>query len=84
VAEDLEGLRVFLSEDAELDVLFDRARQFYNLCLGRCGFASGAIVRRTDLGGEGGVGETRRDGSGDVERSGAARDLAYAAVREFD
>src|SRR5208283_3117660 len=69
MAIDFERLGVLLGEDAEVGVLVERPGEVDQIA-----------VR---FGGKRGVGQTRADGLGNVERGGAARDFLGAAVGEL-
>ncbi len=65
---DFERLRVAVGEDAQVGVFVERPGEVDQVAIG--------------LGGESGVGQTRADGLGNVERSGALREFLGAAVGE--
>ena len=67
---DFERLGIFLGEDAQVGVVVERAGEVDQIA-----------VR---LGGQGGVGQARADGLGNVERGGAFREFFAAAVGELD
>ena len=68
VAVDFERLGIFLGDDAEVGVGVEGTSEVDQVAVG--------------LGGEGGVGQTRADGLGNVERGGALGEFFAAAVGE--
>ena len=68
MAIDHQGFGIFGGEDLEGGILFDRTGQVVKLAI--------------YLGHDGGVGEARADGLGDIDGAGARGDRLYAAVRQ--
>ncbi len=83
VMEDLERLGVFLGEQAQARILLDGPGEIDD---GE-GIVGGGIAvdgHRRKLGGQGGVGQARRNGLRDVEGGGALGNLLDAAVGELN
>ncbi len=76
VAKDFESFGIALGEQAEFDVLVERAREIDKLRLV-------AVRSRLDLGSECGVGETRADAVRDIEGGGTGGYLFDAAVGQL-
>ncbi len=77
---DFKRLGIPLRDDAQIGVLVERPGEINQIAIR-------AFLRRRDrsrLGGKGGVGKTRADGLGNVERSGALRDFSNAAVGKLE
>ncbi len=71
-----ERIGIFFGEYLQLYVLVERTAQIDQF--------AGAIIGRGDTGNERGVGEARRNSSGDVGGSGALRHFLDFAVRQCD
>ncbi len=67
---DFERLRVAVGQDAEVGIFFERTGEVDQIAI--------------RFSGESGVGQTRADGLGDIERSGAFRDFFGAPVGELE
>ena len=92
MAEDVERVGIFFGEDLEFDVLLDRTAKVVEQAAifggihgvrKNAGFRLGAVaIGGEDLGDQRSIGQSRRDGLGDLEGRGALGKVFYAAVGE--
>jgi hypothetical protein len=76
MAEHKKGVGIFFGEDLKFDVVLERSAQVNQFAF--------AVVGRSDAGNEGGIGQARRDASGNVGGRGPLGDIFNAAIRQCD